>query len=57
MSAPQPLHHHAAPRAFSCMSCHNGKRALAVMIFQCASAVTREQDGAFDQVFAREEVP
>jgi c(7)-type cytochrome triheme protein len=28
VSAPQPLHHHAAPRAFSCMSCHNGKRAF-----------------------------
>jgi len=26
VTAPQPLHHHAAPRAFSCMSCHNGKR-------------------------------
>jgi c(7)-type cytochrome triheme protein len=28
VSAPQPLHHHAAPSAFSCMSCHNGKRAF-----------------------------
>ena len=28
VSAPQPLNHHAAPRAFSCMSCHNGKRAF-----------------------------
>lgn len=28
VSAPQPLHHHAAPRAFSCMSCHNGERAF-----------------------------
>lgn len=28
MSAPQPLNHHANPRAFSCMSCHNGKRAF-----------------------------
>lgn len=28
VSAPQPLHHHAGARAFSCMSCHNGKRAF-----------------------------
>lgn len=28
VSAPQPLNHHAAPRAFSCMSCHDGKRAF-----------------------------
>jgi len=28
VSAPQPLNHHAAPAAFSCMSCHNGKRAF-----------------------------
>ena len=28
VSAPQPLNHHASPRAFSCMSCHNGKRAF-----------------------------
>ena len=28
VSSPQPLNHHAAPRAFSCMSCHNGKRAF-----------------------------
>ena len=28
MSAPTPLNHHASPRAFSCMSCHNGKRAF-----------------------------
>lgn len=28
VTAPQPLNHHAAPRAFSCMSCHNGKRAF-----------------------------
>ena len=26
VSAPQPLNHHASPGAFSCMSCHNGKR-------------------------------
>ena len=26
VTAPQPLHHHAAQRSFSCMSCHNGKR-------------------------------
>ena len=26
MTAPQALNHHAAPRALSCMSCHNGKR-------------------------------
>ena len=25
---PQPLNHHAAAGAFSCMSCHNGKRAF-----------------------------
>jgi hypothetical protein len=28
LSAPQPLNHHASPGAFSCMSCHNGKRAF-----------------------------
>jgi c(7)-type cytochrome triheme protein len=28
VSAPQPLNHHASPSAFSCMSCHNGKRAF-----------------------------
>ena len=28
VSAPQPLNHHAAPNALSCMSCHNGKRAF-----------------------------
>ena len=28
VTAPQPLNHHAAPGAFSCMSCHNGKRAF-----------------------------
>jgi c(7)-type cytochrome triheme protein len=28
ISAPQPLNHHASPGAFSCMSCHNGKRAF-----------------------------
>lgn len=28
VSAPQPLNHHASAAAFSCMSCHNGKRAF-----------------------------
>jgi c(7)-type cytochrome triheme protein len=28
VTAPQPLNHHAAPNALSCMSCHNGKRAF-----------------------------
>ena len=28
VSGPQPLNHHASPGAFSCMSCHNGKRAF-----------------------------
>jgi c(7)-type cytochrome triheme protein len=28
VSSPQPLNHHASARAFSCMSCHNGKRAF-----------------------------
>lgn len=28
ITAPQPLNHHASPGAFSCMSCHNGKRAF-----------------------------
>jgi c(7)-type cytochrome triheme protein len=28
VSEPQPLNHHASPGAFSCMSCHNGKRAF-----------------------------
>ncbi len=28
VTAPQPLNHHASPGAFSCMSCHNGKRAF-----------------------------
>lgn len=28
VSSPQPLNHHASPGAFSCMSCHNGKRAF-----------------------------
>ena len=28
VSVPQPLNHHATPGVFSCMSCHNGKRAF-----------------------------
>ena len=28
VTAPQPLNHHASPGAFSCLSCHNGKRAF-----------------------------
>lgn len=28
VSSPQPLNHHASPKAFSCMSCHNSKRAF-----------------------------
>jgi len=28
VAAPRPLNHHAAQRSFSCMSCHNGKRAF-----------------------------
>jgi c(7)-type cytochrome triheme protein len=28
VSAPQPLNHHASTNAFSCMSCHNGKKAF-----------------------------
>jgi hypothetical protein len=28
VSEPQPLNHHASPGAFSCMSCHDGKRAF-----------------------------
>src|ERR1051326_170043 len=28
VSAPSPLNHHASMRAFSCASCHNGKRAF-----------------------------
>jgi len=28
VTSPQPLNHHANARAFSCMSCHNGKRAF-----------------------------
>lgn len=28
VSAPQPLNHHASAGAFSCMTCHNGKRAF-----------------------------
>jgi predicted CXXCH cytochrome family protein len=28
VSSPQPLNHHASPRAFSCMSCHNGTRSF-----------------------------
>ena len=28
VAAPQPLNHHAARGSFSCMSCHNGKRAF-----------------------------
>jgi c(7)-type cytochrome triheme protein len=28
VSSPQPLNHHAAARALSCMSCHNGQRAF-----------------------------
>jgi c(7)-type cytochrome triheme protein len=28
VSAPQPLNHHASTGSFSCMSCHNGKRAF-----------------------------
>ena len=31
VTAPQPLNHHAAPGALSCMSCHNGKRAFAFL--------------------------
>ena len=28
ISSPQPLNHHASAKAFSCTSCHNGKRAF-----------------------------
>jgi len=28
VSSPQPLNHHASGKAFSCMSCHDGKRAF-----------------------------
>ncbi len=28
VTSPQPLNHHASPNAFSCMSCHNGKKAF-----------------------------
>lgn len=28
ISSPQPLNHHASAKAFSCISCHNGKRAF-----------------------------
>ena len=28
VTSPQPLNHHASPTAFSCMSCHNGKKAF-----------------------------
>jgi c(7)-type cytochrome triheme protein len=28
VTAPQPLNHHATARSFSCMNCHNGKRAF-----------------------------
>jgi c(7)-type cytochrome triheme protein len=28
VTAPQPLNHHAAPGALSCVSCHNGKKAF-----------------------------
>ena len=28
VSEPQPLNHHASPGAFSCMTCHDGKRAF-----------------------------
>jgi len=28
VSAPRPLNHHAGPGSFSCMSCHNGKKAF-----------------------------
>jgi c(7)-type cytochrome triheme protein len=28
VTSPQPLNHHASARSFSCMSCHNGKRAF-----------------------------
>jgi c(7)-type cytochrome triheme protein len=28
VTAPQPLNHHAASGSFSCMSCHNGKKAF-----------------------------
>jgi c(7)-type cytochrome triheme protein len=28
VTAPEPLNHHATGRAFSCMSCHDGKRAF-----------------------------
>jgi c(7)-type cytochrome triheme protein len=28
VTAPRPLNHHASPASFSCMSCHNGKKAF-----------------------------
>src|SRR5262249_16457009 len=43
MSAPQPLNHHASKGAFSCMSCHNGKRAFGGDDFSvCTRCHTKE---------------
>jgi c(7)-type cytochrome triheme protein len=28
VTTPQPLNHHASPKSFSCMSCHDGKKAF-----------------------------
>ena len=43
VTAPQPLNHHASSSAFSCASCHNGKRAFGGDDF---SACTRCHQGA-----------
>jgi c(7)-type cytochrome triheme protein len=43
VSSPQPLNHHASRGAFSCMSCHNGKRSFGGDDFSaCKRCHTRE---------------
>ena len=53
VSAPQPLNHHASPGAFSCMSCHNGKRAFGGDDFSVCKRCHTGTRGTFDMKCVR----
>ena len=48
VTAPQPLNHHASPGAFSCVSCHNGKRAFGGDDFSVCTRCHTKTPGTFD---------
>ena len=49
VGGPQPLNHHASPGAFSCMSCHNGKRAFGGDDFSVCKRCHTRTTGTFDE--------